>query len=152
MNNFIRLHVDGYGAYELNGQRYIDWIGIEVSNGPFSGYTDAFLSGEEIARFAAGIIAYPLAEEPIKLRSLIIESNGTEQCLASLILRADPYRAVRIDVRLEVLPAINSDVTHVCQTVIFADYEPIRRFSQALMGILRGDLDEAILVANEYKG
>jgi hypothetical protein len=142
--SFLRIQV----AVDLHDYDTVG-VSVEARSEFFGGKTEQiYTSPDEIRRFAATIAVYPLPVEPVVLDIGHRQPDGIGT-RAQLSVSAE-LNSVRIDVVLEEYGGkahyLKREINHVCGTTLFAEYESVRRFSQQLMSVLRGDLSDAFLL------
>jgi len=122
---------------------------IYVCNNGFAGQADLYFTKQELADFAVGLTSFPfsVAAVPVVARRSFANADGS--CREEITLTVQPYGwngKIQVTVLL-ITTSIGEggELTHTCQTVLVTDHEPLRRFSQAIHSMLRGNVDEAIL-------
>jgi hypothetical protein len=137
----LRFRDDADGTGRLSARAQADG---------FAGEAGAYFGVAELEAFAAAIAAYPLPKDnyPSVTGGFLDGRGGLLQEHLSLFvfpIDAQGHLCVRVRMATEVWEQARPEPHHSAQVEVLTTYEPLAQFSRALVALVRGTVDEAIL-------
>ncbi|HSQ65144.1 MAG TPA: hypothetical protein VLM85_18110 [Polyangiaceae bacterium] len=137
----LRFYDDGDGTGKL--------VARAEANG-FGGEGGAYFDKREVEDFATKLGAFPLPERTAIAGGFYSKERPGELGQVHLAIDCYPIDAkghlgLRVRMSTERWAATRPDSQHSVALEILTTYAPLRRFSHALVALLRGDAEEAIL-------
>ena len=135
------FHDDGDGTGEL--------IARAEAHG-FSGESGAHFDKQSLESFAMKLEAFPLVGRPSIASGFWDRARHGEMGQENLAIEcyavdAQGHLGLRVRLATELWPPARAESQHTVALEMRTTYEPLRRFSRAIVALLRGDAEEAIL-------
>ncbi len=116
----------------------------------FAGESGAYFDKLAVEAFATKLEAFPLVGRPSIVGGFYSKERpgDIEQELLSIEcypIDAQGHLALRVRLATELWPPARAESRHAVALEILTTYEPLRQFSHALLALLRGHLEEAVL-------
>ncbi len=150
-HNYLRFRFqdDGDGTGKLVAQ---------AESSGFAGTSGAYFNVDKIEEFAAAISAFPLPERDMR-RSIAggfgkkNHPGEMDEHLGIAVYPIDLRRGhigVQVRMATELWDSTRPESQHTAKVEIKTTYEPLAQFSKELIRLVRGDLEEAVLVGETF--
>jgi len=116
----------------------------------FAGEAGAYFGVDELEAFAGAIAAYPLPSDSRPcIAGGFLNGQGelTQEHVSMTVFAVDArgHLCVRVCMATEVWGQTRFEPRHSAKIEILTTYEPLAQFSRALVALVRGAVDEALL-------
>lgn len=140
----LRFLDDGDGSGKL--------VARAKANG-FAGEGGAYFSTHRLEQFAASLEEFPLNGRRSIAGGFYDRSGALEQELLSLVayqIDAQGHIGVRVRLSTELWPSTRAESQHSVALEIRTTYERLRQFSHAILQLIHGHAEEAVLEGDEF--